>query len=105
MERSQLIYLKLKTKDMGKYSVSYTVEKIVDNIQIEPIGFSSIEFLLIGDDTAKIFNNIPLNSDQRSFEFINRPNEIISVNIPVTFDGVGSVKEIVVIKAFYEQIT
>lgn len=91
-----------------KYKVRYETQKLTKGESIKSNGFSSITFRNLGDDNAVILGDIPLNahvagdSYYDEFYLINRPGEIIEMNIPVNFAGTGTTPEILVIKTFYE---
>lgn len=90
------------------FKVRYETEIITSNIAIKPKGFSSITFRNIGDTDATILNNIPIKAHASGdtyydeFMLINRPNEVINVDINIKFETLVTTQQLLVIKTFYE---
>lgn len=72
-----------------KYEVTYKIELFTVNGSVKPDGFNSIEFIRKGDETITIGQAIELDADTPSFEFINRPTEVIRNNFDFKFAGEG----------------
>ena len=87
-----------------KYEVTYKIELFTVNGSVKPDGFNSIEFIRKGDENITIAQSIELDSDTPSFEFINRPMEVIKTNFDYKFAGGGSSPKLIVIKTYYERI-
>ncbi len=87
---------------MEKTKVSYKTEVFTKNDQVKANGFSSLEFIMKGDDNIIIHDGIELDSNTPSFEFINRPTEVIATNISFKFAGTGVDPKLVVVKTYYE---
>jgi len=86
---------------MKKYDVTYKMDIFTTNGQVMPDGFSSIEFIRKGDENIKIANAIELDSDTPSYEFINRPGEIIRNNFDFKFAGGGADPKLIIVKTYY----
>ncbi len=87
-----------------KYEVTYKIELYTKNGSVKPDGFNSIEFLRKGDENITIAQALVLDADTPSFEFINRPGEVIKTNFDYKFDGTGSDPKLVVVKTYYSRI-
>jgi len=87
-----------------KYNVDYRIETVTTNGQVKPGGCNSIEFIKKGDEDIVITNAIELDSDTPTFEFINRPGEVITTNFRVAFAGTGSDPKLIVIKTYYRPV-
>ena len=94
--------------EIRKINVRYETEIITQGKQIKPNGFSSLTFRNLGDDDVSILNNIPVKAHVSGdtyfdeFFLINRPDEVISHDISITFANVGTNPQILVIKTYYE---
>jgi len=89
---------------MKKYNVTYKMDVFTVNGQVKPDGFSSVEFIRKGDENIIVANAIELDSDTPSYEFINRPGEIIRNNFDYKFAGGGSDPKLIVVKTYYEHV-
>ena len=90
---------------MGKkYEVTYNIELHTVNGSVKPDGFNSIEFIRKGDENIIVAQAIELDTDTPSFEFINRPGEVIKTNFDYKFAGGGSSPKLVVVKTYYLKI-
>lgn len=87
-----------------KYNVNYRIETITTSGQVKPNGCNSIEFIKKGDEDIIIANALELDSDTPTFEFINRPGEVITTNFRVAFAGTGSDPKLIVIKTYYQPV-
>lgn len=91
-----------------KFKVRYETEFITANTIIKPNKFSSITFRNLGDTDCAILNYVPVKAHVTGdtyydeFFLINRPDEIIDMDIPVTFSTPVTTKQLLVIKTFYE---
>lgn len=84
---------------MKKSKVTYSPEIITSNKSIKANGFTSIRLINIGNVDAKIFSDIPLKVDQE-FSLDNRPDEMISCEIPVSFDRATDNPRILALKKY-----
>jgi len=80
----------------------YKTELIVETQSVKPEGASIIEFINQGTDTVTLLGTIILNTDQRSYAFVNRENVEIKHEFLVSFAGTGT-KSVAVIKTIYEK--
>ncbi len=87
-----------------KYEVTYKMELFTTNGSVKPDGFNSIEFIRKGDENITVAQAIELDVDTPSFEFVNRPGEVIKTNFDYKFDGAGSDPKLVVVKTYYLKI-
>ena len=88
-----------------KYEVTYNIELHTTNGSVNPDGFNSIEFIRKGDENIIVAQAIELDTDTPSFEFINRPGEVIKTNFDYKFAGGGTIgPKLVVVKTYYLKI-
>lgn len=91
-----------------KFKVRYETEFITANTMIKPNKFSSITFRNLGDTDCTILNYVPVKAHVTGdtyydeFFLINRPDEIIDMDIPVSFSTLVTTNQLLVIKTFYE---
>lgn len=88
----------------SRWYVNYRTEIITKNTVINPDSFSGVIFENIGEDRCNIFNLLPVNPSDKTREFLNRPGEIITTQIPIQFAGNSDNKKLSVIYVYYELI-
>jgi hypothetical protein len=89
---------------VAEWYVQYQTDLITVNKEIKADGFSSVIMENIGEDTATLWNGLPLSPKDSRREFLNRPGEIITSSIPLKFANESANKQVLVTKIYYERV-
>lgn len=87
-----------------RIEVSYQTEIISESSIIQPDGFSSIRLRNIGEDNAKVLDGIPLDPSDPELNLSNDLYCKITDKIRITFAGLSTNKQIVVIKTYMNDL-
>jgi hypothetical protein len=80
--------------------VSYTVEIITANKNIDAQGAACISFENLGETEATIKGDIPLTTEKIR-EFNNDPGSIIVDSFPLQFASGAGTKKILIVRTYY----
>ena len=85
----------------ASWIVNVKTDLIIKNTLIRPDGFSSIIFENVGEDPCNIMDSCPINPENKAREWLNRPGEILTTQIPVIFENKSADKRLLVTKVYY----
>lgn len=85
----------------ANWIVNIKTDILIKNQFIRPDGFSSIVFENIGEDPCTIMDSCPVNPENKAREWLNRPGEILTTQIPVIFENKSADKRLLITKIYY----